>query len=71
MKVGNIMTIEMRKYRYTLKRIERKDEKVGGCYGCFFCKRKYGYMRQTCGDCKDKIGDCGKTILESISKERK
>ena len=65
------ITIKLKKYTYTFERVPRTDERVGGCYGCWFCKKdRNGYYRQTCGDHKYIIGDCRKkSILKLIKKE--
>ena len=44
-----IIKVKARKYEYTLEQIKSNDDRVGGCYGCFFCKLRDGYYRQVCG----------------------
>lgn len=45
--------VKLRKYEYELKLVPQTSEKVGGCLGCFFCKQRSGYWRQTCVSVKD------------------
>lgn len=65
------LKIKLKKYTYTLERVPRISEEIGGCYGCFFCKLRDGYYRQTCGDYKKIIGNCEGTMLKMIKKDGK
>ena len=48
-------------------------DKIAGCFGCFFCKRRDGNYIQTCGPYK--LGSCGSifkknhTIFKLIKRE--
>ena len=74
-KIGQIITVKEKKYKYTLKRVKGESEKVAGCYGCFFLKPRGGYYNQTCYR-HENVCNCGSifknnhTIYKLISKEK-
>lgn len=49
--------VKLRKYTYTLIREPAPTDKIAGCFGCFFCKRRDGNYIQTCGPYK--LSSCG------------
>lgn len=49
--------VKLKKYTYTLIREPAPTDKIAGCFGCFFCKRRDGNYIQTCGPYK--LGSCG------------
>ena len=54
---GKTIKIKLRKYTYYLIREPAPTDKIAGCFGCFFCKRRDGNYIQTCGPYK--LGSCG------------
>lgn len=65
--------VKLRKYTYTLIREPAPTDKIAGCFGCFFCKRRDGNYIQTCGPYK--LGSYGSifkknsTIFKLIKRE--
>lgn len=70
---GKTIKIKLRKYTYHLIRESAPTDKIAGCFGCFFCKRRDGNYIQTCGPYK--LGSCGSifkknhTIFKLIKRE--
>lgn len=70
---GKTIKIKLRKYTYYLIREPAPTDKIAGCFGCFFCKRRDGNYIQTCGPYK--LGSCGSifkknhTIFKLIKRE--
>lgn len=70
---GKTIKIKLRKYTYYLIREPAPTDKIAGCFGCFFCKRRDGNYIQTCGPYK--LGSCGSifkknhTIFKFIKRE--
>lgn len=65
------MKIKLRKREVNLKWAPQISDLLGGCYGCFFCRVRGGYYRQTCASYKNIIGDCGNFILTESKEEKK
>lgn len=70
-----LIKIKLRKYTYSFIKIPAPTDKIGGCFGCFFCNKKGDYYTQVCGNHSKIIGPCGSifkknhTILKLIKKE--
>lgn len=69
--------VTLAKYTYTLEEVPRGSELVGGCCGCFFCRRnRIGHYVQTCyraSGYKGLTNRCyhNKTIYRAIDKRLK
>lgn len=40
MENDEVIKIKLRKYTYSFIKIPAPTDKIGGCFGCFFCKKK-------------------------------
>ena len=75
MENDGVIKIKLRKYTYSFIKIPAPTDKIGGCFGCFFCNKKGDYYTQVCGNHSKIIGPCGSifkknhTILKLIKKE--
>lgn len=65
--------VTLAKYTYTLEEVPQVSELVGGCYGCFFCRVRGGYLVQTCGSHRKLTNRCchNKIIYRAIDKRLK
>ena len=40
MENDGVIKIKLRKYTYSFIKIPAPTDKIGGCFGCFFCNKK-------------------------------